>query len=78
VVVVEGVTATAVPLIAGRFPGVITPVPFAKIPVRFEVPPAVIDVGFAIKLVIVGTIEVTVTVAVCAVVTPAELVTVSV
>jgi hypothetical protein len=36
------------------FPGAITPVPFEKTPVRFADPPAVIDVGFAVKLVMAG------------------------
>jgi hypothetical protein len=36
------------------FPGVITPVPFEKTPVRLADPPAVTAVGLAAKLVIVG------------------------
>jgi hypothetical protein len=60
------------------FPGVITPVPLAKTPVKLDVPPAVIVAGLAAKLVIVGAAGFTVTVAVCWVITPAELVTVSV
>jgi hypothetical protein len=44
-------------------PGVITPVPPAKTPVRLELPPTVIVAGAAVKLVIVGA-EFTVTVAV--------------
>jgi hypothetical protein len=38
-------------VVTGRFPGVITPVPSAKTPVRLADPPAAIDVGFAVKLV---------------------------
>jgi hypothetical protein len=53
-VVVVGLTLTAVPLVAGRLPGVITPVPPAKTAVRLELPPAVIVAGAATKLVIVG------------------------
>jgi hypothetical protein len=63
------------------FPGVITPVPLAKTPVRLDVPPAVTAVGVAVKLVIVGAVTTTgftVTVAVWVIVAPAELVTVSV
>jgi hypothetical protein len=74
----DGVTLTGVPLVAGRFPGVMTPVPLAKIPVREADPPAVIDVGFATKLVIAGAVGLTVTTAVWVTVTPAALVTVSV
>jgi hypothetical protein len=75
------VTLTAVPLVAVRKPGVIIPVPPVKTPVKLVDPPAAIDVGFAVKLVIVGaagTIAFTVTVAVIEAVTPAELVTVRV
>jgi hypothetical protein len=36
------------------FPGVMTPVPPVKTPVRLAVPPAVTDVGLAAKLVIFG------------------------
>jgi hypothetical protein len=77
----DGVTLTAVPLVAGRFPGVITPVPPLKTPVRLAVAPAAIDAGLAAKLVIAGaatTTGFTVTVAVCCAVAPAELVTVKV
>ena len=52
--VVVGLTVTATPLVAGRFPGVITPVPFAKTPVRAAVDPSVIEVRFAVRLVIEG------------------------
>ena len=46
----EGETLTGVPLVAGRLPGVITPVPLAKTPVRLVDPPAVMIVGVAAKL----------------------------
>jgi hypothetical protein len=38
------------------FPGVITPVPLAKTPVRAIVAPAVTAVGLAVKLVIAGSL----------------------
>jgi hypothetical protein len=53
-VVTAGLTLTAAPLVAGRLPGVITPVPFANTPVRLALPPTVIVAGVAAKLVIVG------------------------
>jgi len=49
-----GLMVTAVPLVAGRLPGVMTPVPFAKTPVRVAVVPSVMEVRFAVKLVIEG------------------------
>jgi hypothetical protein len=55
-----------------------TPVPLAKIPVREAVPPAVIDAGFAFKLVMAGAAGFTVTTEVKVAVAPAALVTVSV
>ena len=76
-VVVAGLTLTAVPLVAGRLPGVITPVPFAKTPVRLVLAPAVIVAGLAVKLVIVGA-GITVIVAVCVTNAPARFVTVRV
>jgi hypothetical protein len=60
------------------FPGVIMPVPPLKTPVRLANPPAVIEVGLAVKLVIVAAVEPTVTGAVLVAVTPAEFVTVRV
>jgi len=54
VVVCAGETLTAVPLVTVMFPGVMTPVPLAKTPVRLADPPAVTAVGLAVKLVIVG------------------------
>jgi len=53
-VVVVGVTATAVPLVTvmGEAPPVMTPVPLVKIPVRLAVSPAVMVAGVAEKLVI--------------------------
>jgi len=55
VVVTAGETLTAVPLVAGRLPGVITPVPLSKTPVRLASPPAFTAVGLAVKLVMAGT-----------------------
>lgn len=52
--VVAGLTVTATPLVAGRLPGVMTPVPFAKTPVSAAVDPSVMEVRFAVKLVIEG------------------------
>jgi hypothetical protein len=49
-----GLTLTAVPLVTEMLPGVMTPVPLEKTAVRFELAPAVIEVGLAEKLVIVG------------------------
>jgi hypothetical protein len=60
------------------FPGEIMPVPPPNTPVRLADPPAAIEAGVAAKLVIVGAVEVTVTVAVLVAVTPAEFVTVRV
>jgi hypothetical protein len=77
VVVVAGLTLTAVPLVAARLPGVITPVPPANTAVRLELPPAVIVAGAATKLVIVGA-AFTVTVAVSVTADPLEGVTVRV
>jgi hypothetical protein len=54
VVVAAGFTLTAVPLLAAMFPGVITPVPPLKTPVRLAVDPASMVVGLPLKLVIVG------------------------
>ena len=47
-----GLTLTPTALVAGRLPGVMTPVPFAKTPVRVALDPDVMEVGFAAKLVI--------------------------
>ena len=52
--VAEGLTVTPTPLLAVRLPGVMTPVPFAKTPVRVALDPAATKVGLAVKLVIVG------------------------
>jgi hypothetical protein len=49
-VVAVGVTVTAVPLTAAIFPGVITPVPPEKAPVRVALCPSVMVDGFATKL----------------------------
>ena len=53
-VVAVGLTVTPGPLVAGRLPGVMTPVPFAKTPVRVALDPSVMEVGFTVKLVIEG------------------------
>ena len=53
-VVVVGVTFTAVPLVTVRLPGVITPVPLEKTAVRLELVPSAMVGGLAAKLVIVG------------------------
>jgi hypothetical protein len=76
-VVVAGLTLTSTSLVTARFPGVITPVPLAKTAVSVELPPAVIAVGLARKLVIEGA-GVTVTVAACVIAIPVEGVTVRV
>jgi hypothetical protein len=76
--VTVGETLTGVPLVAGRLPGVIIPVPPAKIPVRLLEPPDGMDAGLAVKLVMVGTAGVTVTVTVCVTAVPLEGVTVRV
>lgn len=75
--VAAGLTVTATPVVAARFPGVITPVPPEKTPVSVALPPAVIVVGLATKLVIVGT-GFTVMVAVDVTAAPLAGVTVSV
>jgi hypothetical protein len=80
VVVEMGLTVTTVPLVADRFPGVMTPVPLAKTAVRVEVPPAVIAAGFATNLEIdgPGRAPFTVTVAAWVTVVPEAPVTVRV
>ena len=75
--VAEGETLTAVPLVTEMLPGVITPVPPEKTPVRLEVDPAAIVPGLAVKLAIDGPAE-TVTVAVCETDCPPVPVTMSV
>jgi hypothetical protein len=77
-VVTEGETFTAVPLVTARLPGVITPLPFEKTPVRLALPPAATVVGLAVKLAIAGAEALTVTVAIWVIESPAEFVTVSV
>jgi len=75
-----GLTVTAVPLVAARLPGVITPVPFANTPVSVAELPAAMVVGLATKLVIAGggPAGITVTVAVCVIALPVVGVTVNV
>ena len=65
--VAVGLTLTAVPLVTGILPGVISPVPPAKTAVRLELLPEVIPSGLAAKLVITEPVTVTVTVCVTAV-----------
>lgn len=77
-VVAAGVTATAVPLVTGILPGVITPVPPEKTAVRFEDMPAVIVGRLATKLAIAGGAGFTVIVTVCVTAVPPVGVTVSV
>ena len=77
-VVAVGVTVTAVPLVAERLPGVMTPVPPENTPVRLEVCPTVMVAGLAVKLVIVGGAGFTVIVTVAVTADPLEGVTVSV
>ncbi len=62
---------------AGRLPGVMTPVPLAKTPVNAALDPLGMEDGLAVKLVIFGT-GFTVTVAVAVTGVPLEPVTVSV
>jgi hypothetical protein len=54
VVVAVGLTLTPVPLVAERLPGVITPVPFEKTPVRLELAPELMEAGLAVKLLMEG------------------------
>src|SRR5580692_1855883 len=77
VVVVVGLTVTATPLIAAILPGVITPVPLAKTPVRVALCPVVMVVGRAVRLALMCA-GFTVTMAVAVMVVPMEEVTVSV
>jgi len=74
-VVAVGFTVTATPLVAERLPGVITPVPFEKTPVKDALVPSVMVLELAVKLEMEGA-TVTVTMAVAGV--PALLVTVRV
>jgi hypothetical protein len=52
-----GLTLTAAPLVAGILPGVITPVPLAKTPVSVVLAPTVIVAGLALKLLMVGAMD---------------------
>ena len=76
--VAVGLTLTGVPLVTGRLPGVISPVPPVKTAVRLELPPIAMDDGFAVKLVIDGAAAFTVTVTVEVTDVMLEFVTVSV
>lgn len=53
-VVAVGLTFTGSPLVAGRLPGLITPVPFAKTPVSAVLVPVVMFAEFAVKLLMEG------------------------
>ena len=75
-VVAAGLTLTGVPLVTGRLPGVIIPVPLTKLAVRLELAPDAIVAGLATKLVIAGAVALQFTVIACMAVVPAELVTV--
>lgn len=72
-----GETVTGVPLVTAMLPGVITPVPFEKMAVRLAELPVVMDVGLAMKLLIVGAGS-TATVVVWVTDVPSGFVTVSV
>jgi hypothetical protein len=52
--VAVGETETGVPLATEMLPGVITPLPLLKTAVSFELAPAVIAAGFALKLLMMG------------------------
>jgi hypothetical protein len=78
VVVTVGETLTGDPLVAGRLPGVIMPVPLEKTPVRLVELPDVMLAGLAMKLVMVGGAGVTVTVTVFVIAVPLVGVTVRV
>lgn len=76
-VVEEGLMLTGVPLLTGRLPGEMTPVPPVKTAVSVKVAPASTIAGLAVKLVMDGA-GVTVTVAVWVMAAPAGGVTVRV
>jgi len=76
--VAVGETETAAPLVAGRLPGVIMPVPPENVAVRFEDWPALMVEGLATKLEMVGVTGFTVTVTVCVTAVPVAGVTVRV
>jgi hypothetical protein len=78
VVVAAGLTLTAVPLVTGRLPGVITPVPLTKSANRLELEPAPICAGVATKLVIAGAVALYVTVVIMVTAVPMGFVTVRV
>jgi hypothetical protein len=80
-VVAVGLTLTGVPLVTLWLnpPGaVITPVPFVNTAVRLELPPEEMEVGLAVKLVMVGTGSTVTVVAAVAGVVPLAPVTVNV
>jgi len=73
-----GLTEIGVPLVIDKLPGVITPVPPENIADRLELEPTVMVGGVAVKLVIDGGGELTVTVVLAVTVWPDGEVTVSV
>ena len=75
--VAVGLTVIGVPLNAVRLPGVITPLPCAKTPVKIVLWPALMVEGLATKLEIVGAGS-TVTVRFCVTAVPVAGVTVRV
>ena len=77
-VVVVGLTVTAVPLVAEILPGVMTPVPLANTPVSVALWPAVMVAGLATKLVMVGGAGFTVMLTVAVTAAPLDGVTVRV
>ena len=52
--VTVGFTVTATPLVAARLPGVMTPVPLEKTPVRLTFAPAEMELELAVKLEMAG------------------------
>jgi len=76
-VVTTGDTLTAVPLVTVIFPGVITPVPLEKVPVRLVELPYEMVLEDAVKLLMEG-MGSTITVISCVTDVFSELVTVSV
>lgn len=75
---VAGLTLTGVPLVTGKLPGVIMPVPLTKSANRLELPPAAIVAGVGTKVVIAGAVGLKVTVVIWLIADPTGLVTVRV
>jgi ABC-type nickel/cobalt efflux system permease component RcnA len=78
VVIVVGLTLTAVPLVTEILPGLMTPVPPEKTAVRLELVPVSMVGGAATKLVMMAGTALTVTVVVAVTASPLLGVTVSV